>query len=160
MQENICQICPAVKQTRLPFSHSCIKTNSVFELVHLDIWGPYNTKSSSGCTYFLTIVDDFSRFTWVHLLQHKSDAAGILSKFVSYVENQFGTTIKSFRSDNAKEFLEGHLKTLCDTKGIVQQSSCVHTSQQNGVPERNYRHLLGTARALYFQSKVPSKFWG
>ncbi|KAL8156622.1 hypothetical protein AgCh_001632 [Apium graveolens] len=36
LQDTICQICPAAKQTRLPFTHSYIKTTSVFEMLHLD----------------------------------------------------------------------------------------------------------------------------
>ncbi|KAL8149308.1 hypothetical protein AgCh_006352 [Apium graveolens] len=153
MKENICQVCPAAKQTRLSFPHSCIKTKNIFELVHLDIWGPYKTKTPSGCTMFLTIVDDYNRFTWVHLLKNKSDTAAVISKFTIYVENQFNTSIKTFRSDNAKEFIEGALKSFSESKGILQQSSCVYTLQQYGIPERKHRHLLETARALFFQSK-------
>lgn len=71
--ENICQICPASRQSRMGFPHSSIRTITIFELLHLDIWGPYQTKTPSGCNYFLNVVDDFSRFTWVHLLKHKLD---------------------------------------------------------------------------------------
>ncbi|KAL8145624.1 hypothetical protein AgCh_003680 [Apium graveolens] len=63
---------------------------------------------------------------------------------------QFNTSIKTFRSDNAKEFIKGALKSFCESKGILQQSSIVYTPQQNGIPERKHRHLLETARALFF----------
>ena len=63
LDTNICQVCPAAKQTRQPFPVSNIKTTAAFQLLHIDIWGPYKTKSITGCTQFLTIVDDFSRFT-------------------------------------------------------------------------------------------------
>lgn len=44
--------------------------------------------------------------------------------------------------------------------GIVHQSSCPNTPQQNGVAARKNRHLLEVARALLFSSKVPNYLWG
>lgn len=70
----VCQVCPAAKQSRKPFPTSSIKTTKPFELLHVDVWGPYKTKTYSGCTQFMTIVDDFTRFTWVHFMKYKSDS--------------------------------------------------------------------------------------
>jgi len=58
-----CTVCPCAKQTRLPFHSSSIKSNACFDLIHVDVWGPYNTPTFDGNKYFLTIVDDFSRMT-------------------------------------------------------------------------------------------------
>ncbi|KAD6795877.1 hypothetical protein E3N88_06773 [Mikania micrantha] len=44
--------------------------------------------------------------------------------------------------------------------GILLETTCPHTSQQNGVVERKHRHILDTARALRFGAKLPKKFWG
>lgn len=60
-----CRLCPMAKQTRLYFPHSVIKTSYPMELLHVDIWGPYRHKTRSGCNMFLTIVDDFTRTTWL-----------------------------------------------------------------------------------------------
>ncbi|CAL8991331.1 unnamed protein product [Prunus brigantina] len=68
-----CDVCPLAKQTRLPFSLSSISTNKPFELIHCDIWGPHRLPTSSGARYFLTIVDDYSRFTWLFLMNLKSE---------------------------------------------------------------------------------------
>lgn len=43
--------------------------------------------------------------------------------------------------------------------GTLHQTSCVDTPSQNGVAERNNKHLLETARALLFQIHVPKHFW-
>ncbi|XP_070054071.1 uncharacterized protein [Nicotiana tomentosiformis] len=56
-------------------------------LVHFDIWGPYHTRTYNGFMYFLTLVDDYSRVTWTHLLSCKSNALSVLKAFVSMVES-------------------------------------------------------------------------
>ena len=54
-----CEICPLAKHTRFPFPSSSTKSTSLFSLLHLDAWGPFNTPTFDGNKFFLTIVDDF-----------------------------------------------------------------------------------------------------
>ena len=58
-----CDICLSTKMHRLPFNKSNITTTFPFQLVHLDVWGPYRVANICGAHYFLTIVDDFTRTT-------------------------------------------------------------------------------------------------
>nr|XP_016513327.1 PREDICTED: uncharacterized protein LOC107830311 [Nicotiana tabacum] len=71
-QSFICPICPLARQTRLPFHDSSIQSTHFFQLVHIDTWGPYSTPTHSGAKYFLTIVDDYTRATWTHLMGQKA----------------------------------------------------------------------------------------
>ena len=73
-----CTICPFAKQKRLPFDCSIHISTSRFDLIHVDIWGPYSTPSLNGSRYFLSVVDDFSICTYVFLMSHKSDASSLL----------------------------------------------------------------------------------
>ncbi|XP_021753580.1 uncharacterized protein LOC110718951 [Chenopodium quinoa] len=157
--DSFCQICPAAKQTRNSFPVSSIKSKAPFELLHIDVWGPNPDPTHNGCKIFLTIVDDFSRMTWIFLMHYKSDAIQIFLNFVMYVENQFVKTVTMVRSDNAPELCEGELKVFFLAKGISQQRSCVDTPQQNGVIERKHKHLLETSRALFFQANLSIQFW-
>ncbi|CAL1397449.1 unnamed protein product [Linum trigynum] len=155
-----CDSCWRAKQTRTVFLSSSITTRACFELIHVDIWGGYKTPSLDGSRYFLTVVDDFSRATWVYLLKYKSDVERYLLSFCQMVVTQFQGQVRRIQADNGSEF---QTNTLCDyyaEHGIVLQTSCVHTPQQNGVVERKHRHLLDTARALRFHAGLPVKFWG
>lgn len=156
----ICTICPVARQHRLSFSSSEIKTTKIFELLHIDVWGPFHTSTHDGCKYFLTIMDDYSRATWVHLMKSKLDSVSIIHTFLQFVGNQFHTTVKIIRTHNALELCHGKILTLYHTFGILHQTSCPDTPQQNGVIERKHKHLMETARALFFQSNLPSKYWG
>jgi hypothetical protein len=64
------------------------------------------------------------------------------------VENQFDFKVNIIRSDSGLEF---KLESFYANKCIIHQTSCINISQQNGVAERKYRHLLNMARALLFR---------
>lgn len=152
----VCDICPLARQTRLPFSISHVTFKRVFELVHMDTWGPFKVPTYHGYKYFLTLVDDFSRGTSTYSLTTKSNAFSVLKHFLSVVERQFDLKVKKLRSNNALELGKRmHETEFLRSKGIIHQTSCVATPQQNGVVERKHRHLLEIARALLFQSKLP-----
>ena len=57
-----CDICQFAKQKCLSYSLSPYNASKIFELVHLDIWGPFSTSSMHDHRHFLTILDDFSRY--------------------------------------------------------------------------------------------------
>ncbi|GJR60067.1 ribonuclease H-like domain-containing protein [Tanacetum coccineum] len=54
--------------------------------------------------------------------------------------------IKVLRSDNGTEFVNQSVSKLCSDKGIIHQTSCVYTPQQNGIAERKHRHLLNDSK--------------
>jgi transposase InsO family protein len=156
--KNACHTCPLAKQSRLPFGTSTISSTKPFDIIHCDIWGRYRHSSISGANYFLTIVDDYTRFTWIFLMRHKTEAQPILKHLFSYVFTQLESRIKTFRSDNGGEFTS--LRSFFQDNGVIFQHSCVYTPQQNGVVERKHRHILQVARALKFHAQLPSQFWG
>ncbi|XP_048228520.1 uncharacterized protein LOC8264641 isoform X2 [Ricinus communis] len=152
-----CDVCFRAKQTRKVFLSSDNKANEIFELIHCDLWGPYRVVSSCGASYFLTIVDDFSRGVWIYLLIDKTEVENVLCNFLVMVKRQFNKEVKVVRSDNGTEFTR--LNNYFDENGIMHQTSCVGTPQQHGRIERKHRHVLNVARALRFQANLPIKFW-
>lgn len=154
---SLCDVCPLAKFKQLSFvSHNNL-SNSPFDLLHCDVWEPYGHDSYDSKRFFLTLADDCSRFTWLYLLKHKSEAAAAITKFFAMVKTQVGVTIKCLCSDNARELA---LTDFLNAQGTVHQFSCVERLEQNLVVERKHQHLLNVARALFFQSKVPIAFWG
>ena len=121
-------------------------------MLQLDVWGPYKHCTYNGCNSFLTIVDDFTRSTWVFLLKSRTNIVNIIDQFLKFLNTHFHLKVEFIRTDNALELTEGPIKKLYLNLGILHQTSCSNTPQQNGVVERKHKHLLETARALHFQS--------
>ena len=157
--KEVCLTCPMAKFAKLHYEVSDSCASDCFELMHIDIWGAYKVSAREKFRYFLTIVDDHSRATWVYLLQFKSQAFSILQKFWNYVHTHFGKAIKIFRSYNAMEFDSGACETFFSNHGIVHQTSCVDKPQQNGRVERKHKHILEISRALRFQAGLHLVFW-
>jgi len=108
----------------------------------------------------VTFIDDFSRCTWLFLMKNRSELYSIFQQFYQEVKTQFGVSIRSLRSDNAKEYLSHQFQNFMSSNGILHQTSCAHTPQQNGVAERKNRHLIETTRTLLLHSNVPFRFGG
>nr|KYP47160.1 Retrovirus-related Pol polyprotein from transposon TNT 1-94 [Cajanus cajan] len=152
----VCDYCHLAKQSRLPFPVSNSKSFSCFELVHMDIWGPIAITSIHGHRFFLTIVNDFSRHTWTFLMKSKAETRKLIHNFVALIETRFNKRIKTIRTDNGSEFL---MHDFYAQHGILHQTSCIETPQQNSVVERKHRHILNVTRSLLFHSNLPKVFW-
>lgn len=150
----VCDICHESKQKKPSFPISTSSTVNVLDLIHVDIWGPTVT-AMNGSKYFLTIIDDFSRFTWAITMKNKTEVADIIPNFCAMVKTQFGRSVKVIRSDNEPEF---NLLSFYTKNGILHQKSCVETPQQNGLVERKHQHILNVARGLKMQSGLPTTF--
>ena len=152
-----CDICHRAKQKKLTYTLNPKLCSHPFDLLHIDVWGPFSEPTQEGYRYFLTIVDDHTRVTWIYLLKLKSDVLTVFPDFITMVETQYSTRVKSVRSDNAPEL---RFEALYKAKGIVSYHSCAETPEQNSVVERKHQHILNVARALMFQSGIPLNMWG
>ncbi|GJX88143.1 retrovirus-related pol polyprotein from transposon TNT 1-94 [Tanacetum coccineum] len=109
--------------------------------------------------YTLVIVDEYSRYTWVHFLRKKSQASEIIMSFIRMVKNQNDVKVKQIRTDNGTEFRNHKLESFCDEKGISQNFSSPYTPEKNGVAERNNRTLIEAARTMLNGSVLSKHFW-
>jgi transposase InsO family protein len=159
-KDRICSACQAGKQVRVHHPHKNIMTTDrQLELLHMDLFAPIAYISIDGSKYYLVIVDDYSRFTWVFFLQEKFQTQETLKRFLRRAQNEFGLRIKKIRSTNGTEFKNSQIQGFLEVEGIKHEFSSPYTPQQNGVMERKNRTLLDMARTMLDEYKTPDWFW-
>ena len=154
-----CETCVLAKSHRQSFKHTNTRMKSMFSLVHSDVWGHAPIIGGNGFRYYVIFVDDCTGMTCIYFLKNKS---GVFDRFISFfkmIQTQFHTTIKTLRSDNGREFVNSEMTRFCKEKGVIHQTSCVYTPEQNGVAEWKNRTILEMTRAIMIDSKVPKYFW-
>ncbi|XP_010418802.1 PREDICTED: uncharacterized protein LOC104704403 [Camelina sativa] len=155
----VCGPCNQEKQVKIQHKKVPeVQSNSVLDLVHMDLMGPMQVESLAGKKSVFVLVDDFSRYTWVRFIREKSDTVDSFKIFALKLLNERGG-IKRIRSDHGGEFQNESMKEFCEQHGISHQFSAQRTPQQNGVVERKNRTLQEITRAMIHGNQVPKKFW-
>nr|GEU66079.1 retrovirus-related Pol polyprotein from transposon TNT 1-94 [Tanacetum cinerariifolium] len=106
---------------------------------------------------------------WHRRLRHASNIKFSRVSFLKDVSSSFNAKVCD-SCNKAKLTRANYFLTIVDDyssmnkfykeRGIVLETTCPHTPQQNGVVERKHRHLLEIARALRFEASLPTTFWG
>ncbi|KAI0498995.1 hypothetical protein KFK09_019895 [Dendrobium nobile] len=156
---HFCSDCTTSKGHRLPFSNKPHRASMPIAIIHTDVWGPAPVHSNQGFMYYVVFIDDFSRFSWVFFMHHKSEVFNIFRNFKTFIEKQTQHQIKCLRSDGGTEYLNHNFKNFLNQQGISHQTSCPYTPEQNGLAERKHRHLIETARTLINKASIPHAFW-
>ena len=112
----------------------------------------------------MTFIDDFSRYGYVYLISHKSEALERFKIFKTKVEKQLGKVIKIVRSDRGGEYYGQHgdlgqclgpFAEFLQSCGIKGQYTMPGTIEQNGVVERRNRTLMDMIRSMISRTKLP-----
>jgi len=94
----ICDACQRGKSHQLPYPKSTSVSTSPMDLVFSDVWGPAPTSVGKN-SYCVSFIDDYSKFTWIYLLRHKSEVFSCFRDFQNLVERQFGRKILKVQTD-------------------------------------------------------------
>lgn len=159
-EKSTCDTCVVSKQKRPSFPcNSTRQTKEVLQLIHSDVGGPLPVESPGGSKYYLTLIDDWSRYQWVIPMKHKSEVLVNFKKFVAQVERQTGKSVKTLRSDNGGEYRSREFDKFCENSGIKREFTAPYTPQQNGMAERLNQTLMNGVRALLHQGQMPDSMW-
>jgi hypothetical protein len=71
-KESVCNACQQAKSHQLPYPKSSSQSKFPLELVFSYVWGPAPV-SAGRYKYYVSFIDDYSKFTWIYLLKLKSE---------------------------------------------------------------------------------------
>ena len=154
-----CEICTQDKITKKPFQN-VQRNTEILDLVHYDICEFNGILTRGGKRYFITFIDDCSRFTYVYLMSNKDEAFEFFKRYKAEVENQKGRKIKVLRSDRGGEYFSNEFSLFCEEHGIIHQKTAPYTPQQNGLAERKNRTLTDMINSMIISANVPTYLWG
>ena len=64
------------------------------EIIHIDLCGPFDVPSFGGEKYFITFINDFSRYGYVYLLHERSQSVDAQEVFINEVERKLDKIVK------------------------------------------------------------------
>jgi len=142
-----CHGCMLGKMPRGDISRSSSSsTTRPLEIIHSDIAGPFPTEGLHGrARYYISFLDQHTRYSSVYFLQKKSDALSAIKRFINMANNLFsdqGFSVKILQTDNGGEYTSEACQTFLTALGIVHRTIIPYQSEQNGMIERLNRTIL------------------
>jgi len=155
-----CDACEIGKAHRAEIPReSTHRATQVLERVHSDICGPMRVASVTRARYYLTFIDEFSRFVAVYCITEKSEALNCFLHYKSWAENQTGKRIKCLRTDGGGEYVSKRFAAALSSCGVIKETTTPYTPEQNGMSERMNRTLTEMSNCMLGHAKLPNEFW-
>jgi transposase InsO family protein len=116
--------------------------------------------TEGGKRYFMTLIDDATRFCYVYLLKMKDEALNCFKIYKAEVETQLKKKIKRLRFDQGGEYFSNDFNLFCEEYGIIHERTSPYSPQSNGVAERKNRTLSDLVNAMLVTARLSKAWWG
>ena len=155
-----CHACVQAKQPRKPHKPAKERNLAPLELIHSDLCEMNGELTRGGKKYFMTLIDDSTRYCYVYLLKTKDEALDFFKIYKAEVENQLERKIKRVRSDRGGEYFSNEFNLFCAEHGIIHERTPPNSPQSNGIAERKNRTLTDLVNAMLDVSGLSKEWWG
>jgi hypothetical protein len=156
INDSVCGARQQAKSHQLPYPTSTSVSKFPLELVFSDVWGSA-PESVGRYKYYVSFIDNFSKFTWIYLIKFKSEVFQKFHEFQALVERLFDRKIVAMQTDWGGEYEK--LNSFFNKIGITHLVSCPHAHQQNGAAERKHRHIVEVGLSFLAQAHMSLKYW-
>jgi hypothetical protein len=123
IKDFVCDACQQAKSHQLPYPTSTSVSRHPLELVFSDVWGPA-PESAGHYKYYVSFIDNFTKFTWIYLIKFKSEVFQNFHEFQALVERLFNRKIIAMQTDWGGEYKK--LNPFFNKIDISHFVSCPH----------------------------------
>jgi len=155
-----CHVSVESKQPRKPHKATKARNLAPLELIHSDLCEMNGILTKGDKRYFITFIDDSTRFCYVYLLKTKDEVLHYFKAYKAEVENQLERKIKHLRSDRGGEYFSNDFDEFCVEYGIIHERTLPFSPQSNGIAERKNHTLTELVNAMLNTAGLSKEWWG
>lgn len=152
-----CNMCFNGKLSELPWKNNCTLATRPLELVHSDIFGPVIPASKTGMKYFISFLDDFTRFTVTFFMKNKSQAFLKFRDYVIISRAYQNLKISKLKVDIEAEYNSKRFQTFCNKNGI--EIEYTEQAEFNGQAWKLNRLIMERAKIMLIDSGLGKEMW-
>jgi transposase InsO family protein len=116
--------------------------------------------AKGGKRYFMTLIDDTTRFWYVYLHKTKDKMLDYFKLYKAKVENQLDRKVKRLRLDHGGEYFSIFFDELCAEHCIIHERIAPYSPESNGIAKRKNRRLTDLVNAMLDIAGLSKAWWG
>lgn len=154
-----CVSCAESKARQAPKgTESGREAKKPYEVIHADLVGPL-ALSRGNSRFFMVLIDSYSKYVWVYMLQKKAEAFTKFRQFCKWLRNVHNENVRFLFTDKGGEFCSEEFESFLSEQGIEHRTATPRSPWQNGLCERVNQTLQQGIRTLLHDSGLPNPFW-
>ncbi|GKC99827.1 gag-pol polyprotein [Tanacetum coccineum] len=111
--------CKLAKFSTLPFSNIISSSTAPFDIVQFDVWGPSPVSIKGDSKYYVSFIDDFTRYTWIYLVIRRFDFLTVFKEFRALIKTHHSIVVKCFLCDLGGEYTSNEFVGLLKSVGTI-----------------------------------------
>jgi hypothetical protein len=145
-----CTACALSKFTKQILKSTEQRVKQPLDRLHSDLSGKQPVKTKGGAQYYVTLIDERTRYVWIRLLKLKFDTSQALESMIREAERQTGRKLKVIRTDNDEEYVV--IDVFLDHEDVVHERSLAYSHESNEMAEKLNRMLKTMIRDMLASS--------
>jgi transposase InsO family protein len=148
------------KQPQKPHKAAEERHLTPLELIQSDIYKMNGVWTEGEQRYFMTMIDDASRYCYVYLLKTKDETMNYFKIYKAEVKNQLEKKINRFTSDRGGEYFSNEFDLFYVKHGIIHERTLPYSPQSNGVAKRKNHALTDLVNSMLDTTGLSKAWWG
>lgn len=102
-------------------------TTKFLEIIHSVVCGPLNILSKGGARYFVTLIDNYSKWTTLYPIKAKNEVFRCVVQFMALVRRQTCSKLKALHTDGDGEYVSTEFSNFRKDRENTSRQTCAYT---------------------------------